>query len=154
LQKVDLRGWNTRKTVATARMFMNCPELTYVNLHGWHMAELEDSTLMFYNDHKLALVDLSHFNIHNSQILKQAGNPEGFVVKLGHYRLRKSSGVGHGFKHIQAVGKGTVRKPKGKKYTTKRLLKLYNHSAKKSPVELYVMYNGKKPKFPKDLTIK
>ena len=113
-----------------------------------------DSTEMFANDQKLAGVDLSHFNIHNSQILKNAGNSKGFVVKLGHYRIRKSSGVGQGFKHIQAVGKGTITKPKGKKYTAKQLLKLYNHSAKKSPKETYVMYNGKKPQLPKGFKLK
>ncbi|MEB3363777.1 hypothetical protein SDC49_08640 [Lactobacillus sp. R2/2] len=73
-----------------------------------------DSTEMFTNDQKLAGVDLSHFNIHNSQILKNAGNPKGFVVKLGHYRLRKSSGVGKGFKHIQAVGKAQLESRKAR----------------------------------------
>ncbi|MEB3363739.1 hypothetical protein SDC49_08385 [Lactobacillus sp. R2/2] len=43
-----------------------------------------------------------------------AGNPKGFVVKLGHYRLRKGSGVGKGFKHIQAVGKGQLESRKAR----------------------------------------
>ena len=149
LETVDLHGWKTSKVVETARMFMDCPNLTYVNLRGWKMSKLDDSTQMFYHDKKLTGVDLSHFNIHNSQILLKAGNPNGFAVKLGHYKLRKSSGVGKGFKHIQAVGKGTIRNPKGKKYTAKQLQKLYSHSAKKSPRETYVMYNGKKPQLPK-----
>ncbi|MEB3363733.1 BspA family leucine-rich repeat surface protein [Lactobacillus sp. R2/2] len=140
-----MHTWDTRQVTRVSEMFMNCDNLVFVDLHGWRLPKVYDSTEMFTNDQKLAGVDLSHFNIHNSQILKNAGNPKGFVVKLGHYRLRKSSGVGQGFKHIQAVGKGTIRKPKGKKYTEKQLLKLYNHSAKKSPKETYVMYNGKSP---------
>ena len=135
-------------------MFMDCPSLVFADLRGWKLPKMYVSTRMFYNDRQLTSVDLSHLNIHNSQILAKAGNTKGFAVKLGHYRLRKSSGVGHGFKHIQAVGKGTINKPKGKKYTEKQLLRLYNHSAKKSPVEVYVMYNGKKPHFSKEMTIK
>ncbi|MBA1392451.1 BspA family leucine-rich repeat surface protein [Lactobacillus sp. XV13L] len=154
LKTVNLRGWNTRKLTGTSEMFKNCTSLVKVNLKGWHTPKLIDSTQMFRNTPQLAGVDLGHFNIHNSRIVQQAGNRKGLAVKLGHYRLRKSSGIGQGFKHIQAVGSGTIRNPRGARYTAKQLFKLYNHSAKKSPLETYVMYNGKKPRFPKGFNLR
>ena len=154
LEKVNLKGWNTKRVTRMSSMFENCPNLVKVDLRGWHTPKLKETYKMFAGDKKLAGVDLSHFNMQNKGILIQTGNPKGFAVKLGHYRLQKNSGVGQGFKHIQAVGSGTLYNPKGKKYTEKQLLKLYSHSAKRSPMEIYVMYNGKRPQLPKGLKIK
>lgn len=93
---------------------------------------------MFYDCPNLVVADFHGWKL-----------PKLFVLTRMFYndRLRKSSGIDCGFKHIQAVGKDT-------KYTEKQLLRLYNHATKKSPMEFYVMYNGKKPHFSKDMTIK
>lgn len=156
LKTVDLPKWNTRKVRHLNEMFMNCPKLVNVNFHGWRLLNSISfgAIRMFAGDYQLASVDLSGFNKNNSRILQNAGNPKGLAVKLGHYRLARDSGIGHGYKHIRAVGKGTILAPKGKKYTEKQLLKLYSRPAKKCPKETYVMYNGKKPVIPKWLKIK
>ncbi|WEV43586.1 BspA family leucine-rich repeat surface protein [Lactobacillus sp. ESL0684] len=151
LTKLDLRSFNTINVQDMDYMFSDLTKIKSLNLASFNTSNAVDLSYMFLDDTNLTSLDLSNFDttqaakydLRTLGILANCGNPEGFVLKLGNHRLRKSAFIGNKMTQIRAIGNGELDHPQGATYSLKQFQNLYNQAAKNCPTDTYIMSKGK-----------